>query len=99
MIERLPDHYGKALMLSEIQGLKQRDIARREGLTLSGAKSRVQRGRKMLKGMLLDCCRFEFDKHGNLIDYERRQRPDCRTPKNASPEAKAMNALTGRPPS
>jgi RNA polymerase sigma-70 factor, ECF subfamily len=99
MIERLPDHYRQAVMLSEIQGLKQRDIARREGLSLSGAKSRVQRGRKMLKGMLLDCCRFEFDKHGNLIDYERQKRPECRTPKDVSPEVQAMNALIDQSPS
>ena len=75
MIERMPDHYRQALMLSDIQGLRQRDLARREGLSLSGAKSRVQRGREMLKGMLLNCCRFEFDKNGNPIDYEPRKQP------------------------
>ena len=75
MIERMPDHYRQALMLSDIQGLRQRELAKREGLSLSGAKSRVQRGREMLKGMLFDCCRFEFDKNGSPIDYEPRKQP------------------------
>lgn len=31
----------------------------------------MQRGRKMLKEMLLECCHFEFDRRGNVIDYNR----------------------------
>ncbi len=71
-IESLPGHYRQALMLSEIEGLTQKEVAKRQGLSLSGAKARVQRGRAMLKKMLLECCRFEFDHLGNVIDYEER---------------------------
>jgi RNA polymerase sigma-70 factor (ECF subfamily) len=70
MIERLPNHYRQALMLSEIEGLTQKEVAIRQGMSLSGAKSRIQRGRSMLKDMLLKCCRFEFDHRGNVIDWE-----------------------------
>ena len=70
MIESLSDPYRQALMLSEIEGLSQKEVAARQGLSLSGAKSRIQRGRSMMKKMLLQCCHFEFDRRGNVIDYE-----------------------------
>jgi|SRR5690606_13266769 len=75
MIASLPEKYRQALLLAEIQGLKQRELASRLGISISGAKSRVQRGREMLRQRLLDCCHFEFDRRGRVIDYT--PRPDC----------------------
>jgi len=75
MVERLDPRYRDALRWSELDGLPQRDVATRLGLSLSGAKSRVQRGRAKLKQMLLDCCRFETDRYGNILDSECRR--DC----------------------
>jgi RNA polymerase sigma-70 factor, ECF subfamily len=69
MIRSLPHGYREAVQLAEIDGLSQQAVADRLGLSLSGAKSRVQRGRKMLKDVLNGCCRFEFDVRGNLMDY------------------------------
>ncbi|MFC1650160.1 RNA polymerase sigma factor SigZ [Candidatus Latescibacterota bacterium] len=69
MIRKLPDNYREAMILSEIEGLSQKEVAERLGLSLSGAKARIQRGRKALKEMLLDCCQFEFDHHGKFVDY------------------------------
>ena len=69
MIKRLPDHYRQALMLSEIDGLTQKEVARKQGLSTSGAKTRIQRGRSMIKDMLMKVCHFEFDHQGNVIDY------------------------------
>jgi len=77
MIRQLPDHYREAVMLSEIEGLTQKEVAERQGVSVSGAKTRVQRGRARMKEMLLDCCRFEFDRRGRVIDYERRPKCDC----------------------
>ncbi len=73
MVESLPDTYREALILTEYEGLTQRELAERLGLSLSGAKSRVQRAREKLKTMLLDCCHFEFDRLGKIIDYQ----PNC----------------------
>jgi RNA polymerase sigma-70 factor (ECF subfamily) len=73
MIQSLPDKYRDAVIMAEIDGLPQKQIAEKLGISLSGAKSRVQRGRAMMKGMLLDCCRFDFDRRGNVIDYDRRK--------------------------
>ena len=72
MIEQLPTHYREAVMLSEIEGVPHKEVAERQGVSLSAAKSRVLRGRQMLKGLLLGCCRFEFDVQGRMVDYEQR---------------------------
>ncbi len=77
MIRSLPDPYREAVMLSEIEGRTQKEVAEEQGISLSGAKSRVQRGRGMIKEMMFGCCRFEFDKRGNVIDYERKGDSDC----------------------
>ncbi len=39
------------------------------GISLSGAKARVQRGRGKIKEMLMECCHFEFDRSGKVVDY------------------------------
>lgn len=70
MIRSLPDGYREAVQLSEIEGVPQQAVADRLGLSLSGAKSRIQRGRVMLKDALERCCHFEFDSRGNMMDYE-----------------------------
>jgi RNA polymerase sigma-70 factor, ECF subfamily len=72
MIGALPPRYREALALSVAEGLSQREIAARLGLSLSGAKSRVQRGREMLKNALMQCCHFEFDRYGAILDYQER---------------------------
>ncbi len=77
LLEGLPAPYRLALSLSEIEGQTQREIARREGLSLSGAKSRVQRARRMLREAVLDCCRVELDRRGGVVDF--RERPDGST--------------------
>lgn len=69
MIKELPEKYGQALMLTEFQGLPQREVAQKLGISVSGAKSRVQRARRMLKDSLMRCCHIEFDRYGTIIDY------------------------------
>ncbi len=53
-VEALPEPYREALLLTEYVGLTQRELAARAGISLSGAKSRVQRAREKLKAVLLD---------------------------------------------
>ncbi len=69
MIDCLPAVYRQALILTEYEGLTQKELADQLGLSLSGAKSRVQRAREKLKEMLLVCCHLEFDRRGRIIDY------------------------------
>jgi RNA polymerase sigma-70 factor (ECF subfamily) len=70
LMNGLSTPYRRALTLAELGGLTQREVASRLGLSLSGAKSRVQRARKMLAGALLTCCRVELDRRGGVMDYE-----------------------------
>lgn len=70
LITHLPEGSRKAIELSELQGLTQKETAARLGITLSGAKSRVQRGRAQLHEMLMECCRVEQDVRGGIVDYE-----------------------------
>ena len=60
IIDRLPEPYREAFVLTTFAGLKQEELAKRLGISLSGAKSRVQRAREQLKEMLLDFCQREF---------------------------------------
>ncbi len=76
MLESLPPPYRDALRLSEIDGLKVKQVAEILGLSLSGAKSRVQRGRAMILDLLTDCCHFERDHRGTMVGYEPRN-SDC----------------------
>ena len=50
----LPEKYREAVVLTEIENLSQTELAERLGISYSGAKSRVQRGRQMLKEKLTD---------------------------------------------
>lgn len=72
MVNSLPAQYREALLLTDYEGLSQRELATQLGLSFSGAKSRVQRAREKLRQMLLDCCHFEFDRLGRVIDYQSR---------------------------
>jgi RNA polymerase sigma-70 factor (ECF subfamily) len=77
MIRTLPEPYRHALVLTEFEGLTQKEMAARLGISLSGAKSRVQRGREQLKRMLLARCEFEFDRLGRIIDCKPRRKDAC----------------------
>ena len=71
----LEDADREALRLTDLEGLGQKELAARLGLSVTGAKSRVQRARRRLKEILTDCCEVEMDRRGNAIGY---------TPKNCT---------------
>jgi len=72
MIERLSGEYRQAVILIDLEGLTQQEAAAQLGLSLSGMKSRVQRGRRQLKGMLEACCTIELDRRRGVADYDLR---------------------------
>lgn len=69
MVNNLPDKYKNALRLSEIEGKTQKEVSVIENISLSGAKSRVQRGRNLIKEMLEECCKITLDKYNTPIEY------------------------------
>jgi len=83
MLEQLPESYQQAINLVEIQGVSQRVAAETLGLSFSGAKSRVQRGRQKLKAMLLECCQVQLDSRGNVLDYKLKE-AKCNSGKKAN---------------
>jgi RNA polymerase sigma-70 factor (ECF subfamily) len=68
LIDELPAIYRDALLLAEIEGLSQKALAERLGLSHSGAKTRVQRGREKLRQRLHDCCEIELGR-GGIVDF------------------------------
>ena len=79
MVDHLPAKDREALMLTEYQGLTHKEMAALLGLSLSGAKSRVQRARRKLRKLLCECCSLELDNRGNIIDYKLKEKknPFC----------------------
>jgi RNA polymerase sigma-70 factor (ECF subfamily) len=63
----MPYEYRQAVEMIELEGKTIQELADAAQLSLSGAKSRVQRGRKMLRERLHDCCHVELDKRGNVL--------------------------------
>jgi len=77
LVQRLPEHYGEAVSLTDLGGLTQKEAAAQLGLSVSGMKSRVQRGRSKLKALLLDCCRVELDQRRRIVDFEQQEGDKC----------------------
>ncbi len=71
LINNLPENYRNALLLSEIKGLKQAEVAKQLNISLSGAKSRIQRGRTLLKQGFIDCCDFKLNESGHLFGTDK----------------------------
>ena len=62
----------RAVEMIDLDGMSQAGAARREGVSLSGMKSRVQRGRRRLAELLGQCCTLTLDARGVPMDYEPR---------------------------
>ena len=68
LLARIPDTYRTALELTDLGGVTQEQAAAQLKLSTSGMKSRVQRGRRMLRDEVIKCCRVELDARGALSD-------------------------------
>lgn len=77
LIKNLPEKYREPLLLSEIKGKKQAEVAELLGISLSGAKSRIQRGRKLLQQGFMDCCHYKLNEEGFLVG-EHQDKADCK---------------------
>lgn len=58
-----------AITLCDIEGHSQQVLAERLGLSLSGAKSRIQRARRRLKERLEKGCQVRFDENGAVCGF------------------------------
>lgn len=77
-IQDLEPPYRDALVLADLHRLPQAEVARRLGISLSGAKSRIQRARKQLAESYTACCELIFDSSGRIMDRQPRKACGCR---------------------
>lgn len=81
-VSRLPSPYREAITLTELEGLTQREAAEMLDISLSGLKSRVQRGRDKIRYMFEECCQISVDSRGRVIECQPRELDqvpaDCR---------------------
>ena len=59
LTNQLPDKYSIPLTKAYVEGKTQKAIAEEIGLSLPGIKSRIQRGRTILKKEIRDCCNVQ----------------------------------------
>ena len=76
LLQEVDAEHRQALKLADIDGLSQAETAAILGLSLSGAKSRIQRGRRKLRDAFLQCCQIEQDVRGGIVDFQRHDRAD-----------------------
>jgi len=76
-VARLPSPYREAVTLVELEGLTAREAAELAGISVSGMKSRVQRGRAQLRALFEECCEIALDVRGKVTEYA--PRAPCRT--------------------
>lgn len=77
MLSTLPEKYREAIELTELKNLSQTDLAGKLNISYSGAKSRVQRARQMLKEKMEEQYRIKVDAYGNVIVCEYRTPCHC----------------------
>ncbi len=76
LMQLLPEKYAIPLQLSDIEELKQKEVAQKLNLSLTATKSRIQRARNLLKEKIIECGNLEKDEKGNLISLGIRS--DCK---------------------
>ncbi len=75
-VAALPSPYREAVTLVELEGLTTREAADMVGISVSGMKSRVQRGREQLRRMFDQCCEIALDARGKVTEFTPRA-PRC----------------------
>jgi RNA polymerase sigma-70 factor (ECF subfamily) len=58
-----------AITLCDIEGKSQQDLADQLGISLPGAKSRIQRARERLQKRLVEACQVRFDEAGKVCCF------------------------------
>ncbi len=84
VVEQLPASQSAAILLGELRGSSDRELADALGISLGAAKIRLHRARRALKAALGRACSFERDeqnefacapKPGTLVSLSRSRRP------------------------
>lgn len=77
MIQALPESYQLPLRLSEIEGMKYKEVATEMNLSVPAVKSRILRGRQKLHKSMLSCCSLKQNDAGEVVDFELKSTKFC----------------------
>lgn len=66
----LPQETARLLTEIDLNGRSQKDYAESIGVSYSTLKSRVQNGRRQLRGLFEDCCHLSLDRQGAIVDFD-----------------------------
>jgi RNA polymerase sigma-70 factor (ECF subfamily) len=80
LVDYLPAADKEAIIESDYNGKKQRILGQKWGLSHSGSKTRIQRARKKLKAVLLNCCEVKSDNAGNIIELRNKEKEGTKLP-------------------
>lgn len=69
-IHQLPADYQDIKILSEIEGIPQKEIAQQLQLNYVTVRSKIQRGRKKMKALFKQCCSIDQGSKGSILGYE-----------------------------
>lgn len=69
LVNALPKDTKDLLRAIDGQGQSQKAYAQAQGIAYSTLKSRVKKGRELLRKSVEDCCHLAFDGYGNVIDF------------------------------
>ena len=69
-INILPEQEANLLIAIEINGMSQKEYAKKTGVNYSTLKSRVQKSRKALLGLFNECCTFSTNSQGSVTGYQ-----------------------------
>ena len=76
-VAQLPSPYREAITLVELEGRTAKQAAEMIGISVSGMKSRVQRGRAQLRELFEQCCEIAVDVRGKPTDFTPRACKTC----------------------
>lgn len=95
-VHALPDTYRRAIELAELEARPVAEVARTLGLSLTATKSRLARGRELLRSRLFACCHFEVDAFGRAVDFHQRDAAACDCQVRDAPSP--LRSASSRPP-
>lgn len=73
-MEELPEDYREVIRLHEFENLTHRELGNVLGINENTSKSKLKRGRERLRKLLDECCTFQVDRFGNVLDYEKNKK-------------------------
>ena len=76
-VAQLASPYREAITLVELEGRTAKEAAEMVGISVSGMKSRVQRGRAQLRELFEQCCEIAVDARGKPTDFTPRSCKTC----------------------